>query len=196
MTQLDLFQVGGTAFRFPPLPPEDWNIPVRNRMLAKREYVLTEARKVKREKTVWKAPRETHVKPGDGVFVPKEGSPGSTITLSDGRKAEVWSVAPAPRSVWALLSNGTCVEVSLRHNNSVMRTWKWESQVRTERIAHAANQDDRARHMAYSALDEVGLDWQEAQFARAKAWALAWISHELFPEHYPKPAPFQAEVPA
>ncbi|MBP2323321.1 hypothetical protein JOF56_003706 [Kibdelosporangium banguiense] len=95
--------IGGTTFSFPPLPPKDEIDPVLfERLTTEREKILDEARKVKPTKRT--APRGVRTpKPGNGVFEPEPGAPGSVLEV-DGRRFEVWCSAPTylgHRAVWA-----------------------------------------------------------------------------------------------
>ena len=101
--------VGGTTFSFPLLPPrEEIASTVYTRLRGERDALLEKARKVKTVKRA--VPRGFRgPKPGNGVFDPDPGKPGSVLEVK-GRRFEVWSAAPSylgRRAVWATVEGST-----------------------------------------------------------------------------------------
>ncbi|MFB9926309.1 hypothetical protein ACFORO_42575 [Amycolatopsis halotolerans] len=104
MTQKTWHEVNGTLFGFPALPPdEDWTKDPYAKILAGQAAILETAAKVKYRKPTkprgFKGP-----KPGDGVFTPERGKPGSVLEV-DGKRFEVWADAPAwggSKAIWAV----------------------------------------------------------------------------------------------
>lgn len=108
----DVFQIAGTTFEFPSVPPEGGR--GAELLTRRRDRVLTAARKVRPFKTAWPQPAKR--KPGNGTFEPKPGDPGWSVhvTLVD-YDHKVPSVdvigcvmfpAPGPNMVWISLWDG------------------------------------------------------------------------------------------
>lgn len=112
-TERETYKIGQTTFDFPALPPRKEMAPLLfDSIREKRDAVLDKARAVRPTRrtrfsggSAYRTP-----KPGTGEFTPANGKPGSVITLSDGREAEVWSLAPGVRAVWAIIrESGACI---------------------------------------------------------------------------------------
>jgi hypothetical protein len=110
----DVFQVAGTTFRFPSVPPDGGR--GAELLTESRDSVLAAARKVRPAKTHYTPPRPAKVKPGNGTFEPKPGGPGWPVyvtlvdldhkTPSIDVRGCVMFPAPGPHMVWVSLWDG------------------------------------------------------------------------------------------
>ena len=131
--QLDIFQFGGTTFRFPryvepghpngkPTRASTDAVDAHYKAVDRRDRVLAKAGQVRPVK-VRKAPRTypAHVKASNGVFVPKLGEPGATVTVDDGREGCVMFPAPDVGEVWVSFWDGAWPSLVRFHSGDKTR---------------------------------------------------------------------------